>query len=535
MSAEILVVGGGLGGVAAALAAARAGREVVLTEVLPWLGGQLTAQAVPPDEHPWAEQSIGSRSYHQLRSGIRNYYREHFPLIPSARRDVNLNPGAGNVSGICHEPQVAAAVINQLLAPYISSGRIWLLQGYEATAVDADWDRIATVTFTHEQSGVAALVSAEIVIDATELGDLLPLAGAEHVIGAEAQGDTGELHALPAADPLDQQAITWCFAMDYLPGENHVIQRPSGYAHWREISIPDWPGPQFSWTVSDHVTHEPRVRQLFAGTRDDVWAWDLWHARRIAYRHHHESGFYRSDITLANWPQMDYWSRPVLGVDTVAKSQAMQESKDLSRSFLYWMQTEAPRPDGGTGYAGLRLRPHTTGTVDGFAMQPYFRESRRIVPEFRILEQHIGVEAREGAAEAETFPDSVGIGAYRIDLHPTTTQRNSVDVDALPFQIPLGALIPARIDNLIAGAKNIGTTRISNGAYREHPTEWSIGEAAGLTAAYAVERNLPPRAIRNSPNDLEDLQRRMTAAGISLAWPRYTSLTPVTRSGWIPR
>ena len=166
-------------------------------------------------------------------------------------------------------------------------------------------------------------------------------------------------------------------------------------------------------------------------------------------------------------------------------------------------------------------------------MQPYYRESRRIVPEFRVLEQHIGVKARAGHEHAEFFTDSIGIGAYRIDIHPSTTLRNTVDIDSYPFQIPLGALIPVRIDNVLAAAKNIGTTRITNGAYREHPTEWSIGEAAGLIAAQSIERRLPPRALRTDAEELEQLQQRLRAAGISLSWPTYSKLAPSSRKGWV--
>lgn len=43
---EIAVISGGVGGVAGALAALRAGRRVVLTEESAWLGGQLTNQMV---------------------------------------------------------------------------------------------------------------------------------------------------------------------------------------------------------------------------------------------------------------------------------------------------------------------------------------------------------------------------------------------------------------------------------------------------------------------------------------------------------
>ncbi|MFP3416652.1 FAD-dependent oxidoreductase, partial [Bacillus sp. SIMBA_074] len=72
----------------------------------------------------------------------------------------------------------------------------------------------------------------------------------------------------------------------------------------------------------------------------------------------------------------DYVGGPLFGVDDAAVH--WDRSKALSRSLLYWLQTEAPRPDGGVGWPGLRLAPQVTGTPDGFAMMPYFRESRRI-------------------------------------------------------------------------------------------------------------------------------------------------------------
>ena len=88
---------------------------------------------------------------------------------------------------------------------------------------------------------------------------------------------------------------------------------------------------------------------------------------------------------------------------------------------------------------------------------------------------------------AETFPDSVGVGSYRIDLHPSTGGDNYIDISSLPFQIPLGALIPRRVENLLPACKNLGTTHITNGCFRLHPVEWGIGEAAGALAAFCLE------------------------------------------------
>src|SRR6185503_20478462 len=73
----------------------------------------------------------------------------------------------------------------------------------------------------------------------------------------------------------------------------------------------------------------------------------------------------------------------------------LKRGKQLSLSLLYWMQTEAPRPDGGAGWRGLRLRRDQTGTEDGLAKYPYIRESRRIKAEFTVVEQHVGTEARK--------------------------------------------------------------------------------------------------------------------------------------------
>ena len=352
------------------------------------------------------------------------------------------------------------------------------------------------------------------------------------MFGAEAQSQTQEPHALPEADPWDQQSVTWCFAMEYRPGEHHVIDKPADYARFRTLQLACWPNAQYSWTLSDFVTHQPRSRPLFVGATDEPGLYDLWHAGRIAWRGNFRPGAYASDITLANWPQMDYWERPLVGVSPEEERRALQEARQFSLGFFYWMQTEAPRHDGGTGYPGLRLRGDVLGTADGLAQQVYWREGRRILAEFTVLEQHIGVAARAEHDAAETFPDSVGIGAYRIDLHPSTRGRNTVDIDSYPFQIPLGALLPRRVDNLLPACKNIGTTRITNGAYREHATEWSIGEAAGSLAAFALDKAQPPRAVRADAGLLADFQRVLRAQGVLLEWPRFGALTPTLRTGY---
>ncbi|MEV4604273.1 FAD-dependent oxidoreductase [Amycolatopsis sp. NPDC049253] len=533
---DVLVVGGGLGGVGAALAVLRLGRRVVLTEEAPWLGGQLTAQAVPPDEHPWIEHGGATRSYRELRNRIRDYYRRNYPLNEGARVDLLLNPGNGGVSELCAEPRAAVAAIDELLAPFRADNQLTVLMEHEPVAAECEGDQVTAVTLRDRRSGDRVTVAAAYTIDATELGDVLELGGVEHVVGAESRSDTGELHAVDGpAQPGDQQAFTWCFALDYHPDKDFTIDKPAGYDFWRAYQPDFWPAPLLSWEDVYPVTLKPRREGIFEdpGSPRGIRARDRWTYRRLFTIGNHQPGRYSSDVSLVNWPQNDYWLGPLVGVDEETRDRHLRSSRELSLSFLYWMQTEAPRLDGGTGYRGLRLRGDVLGTTDGLAMRPYIRESRRIKAELTIVEEHVGVEAREAAGLPEgshVYGDSVGVGSYRIDLHPSTGgpegPRTYVDVSNYPFQLPLGALIPVRVENLLPGNKNIGTTHITNGCYRLHPVEWTIGEAAGALAAHCLNTGSRPRKVRNDPARLEEFQELLIAKlGFELSWPEEIRTT----------
>ena len=530
---EVAIVGGGFGGVAAALSAARAGRSVVLTEGTDWIGGQVTSQAVPPDEHAWIESFGCTRAYRAFRDGVREYYRRHYPLTDTARAAAYFNPGAATVSRIAHEPRVSLAVLEAMLAPYVSGGRVQVLLRHVPVSADASGDTVRAVTVRDLESGRERTIHAEYFLDATELGDLLPLTRTEYVTGFESRRQTGEPHAPEAPQPLNMQAFTVCFAMDYVKGEDHTIDKPAEYGFWREYVprlSPAWPGRLLSWEQPDPRTLKPRVGGFDPEAAAPApGALNFMIYRRILHKGNFQAGAIATDISVVNWPMNDYFLGPLIEVDPATAARHLERGKQLSLSLLYWLQTEAPRADGGAGWSGLRLRPDVVGTADGLAKAPYIRESRRIQAEFTVVEQHVGADARsrlQGAADsraAETFPDSVGIGSYRIDLHMSTGGDNYIDISSLPFQIPLGALIPRRVENLIPACKNIGVTHITNGCYRLHPVEWGIGEAAGALAARALEVRSPPRRIRNDPQLLRDFQAALERQGVELAWPKITA------------
>ncbi len=525
MAADLVIIGGGVGGCAAALAAARNGVRVILTEETDWIGGQLTAQAVPPDENAWIETFGGTRSYLDYRRRIRDFYLRNYPLTGEARAKPHLNPGNGSVSRLCHEPRVSLAVLEDLLAPFVSGARVMILRRHKPIDAVVNGDRVEAVRVRNLESANDLILRAPVFIDATELGDLLPITKTEYVTGAESQKETGEPHAPELAAPQDQQAFTCCFAMDYISGEDHTISKPAEYGFWHDFVPklkPEWPGPLLSWETCDPRTLKPKPNRT-----DPAAGTGLWLYRRIADKSQFLPGTYNGDISLVNWPQNDYLLGNLCDVTPDEAARNLGRAKQLSLSLLYWMQTEAPRPDGGTGWRGLRLRRDIVGTEDGLAKYPYIRESRRIRAEFTVLEQHVSTEFR--ARETKTtgdnvtaarFADSVGIGSYRIDLHPSSGGDNYIDISSVPFQIPLGALLPRRVENLLPGCKNLGVTHISNGCYRLHPVEWNIGEAAGVLAAFCSAHKTIPRAVRSTSTLLHSFQSRLGDNGIPLEWPR---------------
>ncbi|WP_411280519.1 FAD-dependent oxidoreductase [Gemmatimonas sp.] len=159
-------------------------------------------------------------------------------------------------------------------------------------------------------------------------------------------------------------------------------------------------------------------------------------------------------------------------------------------------------------------------------MHPYVRESRRIGAELTVVEQHITVEGRQPetgqareALTAMSYDDSVGIGHYNMDLHLTTRGDRGQYGATVPSQIPLGALLPRRLENLLPAAKNLGVTHLTNGCYRLHPIEWNVGESVRTLVACALAWGESPRGICHRNELRQRLQAELTRDGVPLAWP----------------
>ena len=146
------------------------------------------------------------------------------------------------------------------------------------------------------------------------------------------------------------------------------------------------------------------------------------------------------------------------------------------------------------------------------------------------------------------YPDSVGIGHYAIDFHPCMVmsppeapgnkeregERQGAG-QAYPFQIPLRAMIPQKINNMLVAGKSIATSHIAAAAYRVHSFEWSSGAAAGITAAFALDKGIAPYELvdqlpRQEPQ-LQELRKRIEKTGNPTAFPD-TSIFNETWDKW---
>lgn len=221
------------------------------------------------------------------------------------------------------------------------------------------------------------------------------------------------------------------------------------------------------------------------------------------------------------------------------------------------------------------------GTAHGLSKYPYMREGRRIIgrtypgysdgftiTELDISRRDYGEEFyRENLDEATyrklwklvngseainnpdrqisdkvqrsrstIFPDSVGIGHYAIDFHPCMTEypaekpgnterpgERKGGGQAYPFQIPLRAMIPQKIDNLLVIGKSIATSHIAAAAYRVHSFEWSSGAAAGIIGTYALENGILPYELIDESYlkepELQALQKKLQELGNPTAFP----------------
>lgn len=529
-----LVVGATLGGIAAAEELSARGFGVCLTEETNVVGGQLTAQSTPTDSL-YPDMAHGFLDVHQ---DVLAEYRARYAGAPAG----DFDPGdCGRYR--CFEPSVGSAAIEHRTLARFPSVRLFKLHRPIAARVDAG-GRVASITF-RRSDGTTVEMRARITIDATDLGDTYPLAGVGHRVGRDARTEFAEPSAYDATpndhgDPECVQRATWVVGLEKTGVDPNVgnpadlVARPAGY---------------------DAAKYAHGPVDMFEPSRNGMWNW----RRVLAPQRDATHGLPgAADVTsMNNFAANDFavvrsWCGP-LGCSLVRdvagdRDAVFAAAKSHTQGYVYWIQNDAVRTDGGRGYKNVRLAPSSMSTIDGYAAFPYVREGRRL-RSVRVVTEN-DMMSRFGPR----FADSVGVNRYLTDMKgcaPTLrTPAGEVDwhrthgdldydangvghEDPVFMQIPLSALVPETRDGLLAGSsKNMGVSHIANASLRIHPGEWNAGRAAGAAAAVALANGVEPRALLANERLLRLVQQRLVASPRrgAIAW---ASDVPDTDRGWV--
>lgn len=542
---QVVIAGGGMGAVAAAIRAAQAGMTVALTEETDWLGGQMTAQGVSaPDENPWIETSGGTQLYLELREELRNCYRPFLKekADPAAKL---LNAGDCWVSRLSFEAGAGLQTLAKLVERHAPKGKITVLPRTKIVEAKLKGRRVTSVLAVNlDGTNRFTELRCRFLIDATELGDLLPLLSIPYATGAESRSETGEAHAPETANPHNVQDFTYPFIVEWSPQSKakNVITKPPHYEDFERAG---------KFSLLGYKMFAKHTHKKPDGTTYNLLP--FWSYRRLIAADKFADNKWSGDISMINWEAHDLRGENIIDQTNQDMARRLALGKALSLGFLYWLQTKASRDEGGEGYPEMKLRPDLLGTQDGVAKYPYIRESRRVKALSTIKEEDIAggksvahgdgreLSTTKGDARAKHAFDSVGIGHYPIDIHGHQDIPGAAQA-ARPFQIPLSSMVQRQVKNFLPACKNIGTTHVTNGAYRLHPVEWAIGEAAGIVAVYCLQHRTSPELILRSRKKLRSIQLKLVKAGAPVFWfadvpvshPQFAAIQFLSETGLWP-
>ncbi len=445
---DVLVIGGGASGTAAAVQAAKMGANTMVTEEFTWLGGMLTSAGV----------SAVDGNY-RIRSGIYDSFVDSL----SAHYGSEGALCTGWVSNVLFEPHVGDEIFKKMAAHYDN-----LDIRYETVFVGARKNAKGwTVTLKNADGSYE--VRTKVLIDATELGDVAKTCGVPYEIGMDSRYDTGEDIA-PEKENDVIQDLTMCMTLkDYGPNADRSIERPADYDS----------------TLYLNSCINPLNHDIYFENGTPI----------------------RADVKLALHPvetMLTYGKLPVTGPDAKyminwpaegndvyvnvieaapeRRKEALDSCKNISLGFLYFIQHEL-------GYKNLGLADDEYPTEDLLPMIPYHRESRRIDGMVRFT---VDAAARPYEYKEPLYRTGIGSGNYPVDHH----HFRNADWPSLPdlhfypipsYNLPMGVVLPKEVQDLIVAEKSVSVTNLVNGTTRLQPMTLQIGQASGALAALAVK------------------------------------------------
>jgi hypothetical protein len=458
LETDVLVVGGGTGGIGAALQSARLGARTIVAEPTPWLGGMLSAAGVSATD-----------GNHRLPSGIWREFRQRIYDAYGGPEAVST----GWVSNTHFEPHVADRVFKEMAA---AEGHLRVLFRHRFVDVVKEGTRARGAVLEDLATGRRVEVRAKVLVDGTDLGDVLARAGAAFDLGLEADPASGESAGIATSSDVVQD-LTWCAILkDYGSGAHRTIPRPEAYDP-----------AEFDCSSSSYCKDATREKP----TVD---------ARKMLDYARLPGGKY-----LINWPNRgnDTYLN-VVGLDDAARGKALEAAKGTTLRFVYFIQHEL-------GFDRLGLADDEYPTADRLPFIPYHREGRRLRGVVRLTGKDI---AEPFGPRDPLYRTGISVGDYPIDHHHKRNPEAPQHLWFVPvpsFSVPLGALVPEAVDGLVVADKAISVTNVANGTTRLQPVVLLTGQAAGALAALAVRGDREPRAV-----PVREVQRVLLAAGAFL-------------------
>ena len=446
----VLVIGGTTGGTSAGIQSARLNVPTIIVEETPWLGGMITAAGVSATD---GNHELYSGIWEEFRVKLRSYYGGTAALA------------TGWVSYTQFEPHIGDQIFKTMAA---AEKQLSVIYGYHLVEVLKKGRQVTGAVFENEKKGRLRIL-ARVVIDATDLGDGLKMAGAGYDLGMEARSVTGEECAPERANDIVQD-LTWVAVLkDFGKGSDKTIPKPENYK-------PDW--YQGSCTAqSDGMLNDCQ--------------------KMLNY------GRLPNNKFMINWPNKgnDIYLN-VVEMDWSQRRVALQKAKARTLGFVYYIQTVL-------GFKNMGLADDEFTTTDKLAFIPYHREGRRLhgIVRFTITDILNRYEGRP------IYRTGISVGDYPVDHHhgcnPNAPKIHFPPVPS--FNIPLGALIPEQIDGLVVADKAISVSNILNGATRLQPCVLLTGQAAGVVAALSVKNNQQVRGI-----NIHEVQQTLLNANVYL-------------------
>lgn len=446
---DVLVIGEGTGATTAAIQAARSGATTTLVTPISWLGGMLTAAGVSATD---GNHQLPAGLWGEFRDSLRRHYGGADSLF------------TGWVSNTMFEPKVGDYYWKQIAT---RESNLTILYDTPFKTIVREY---GLWTGHFENTGKIKKITARVVIDGTDLGDVAAKAGATFEVGMDSQTKTGEAMAPNEANDIVQDLTYAAILQDYGKGIDKTILKPDNYDP-----------SQFYCACKENC--------------QDTTITTTVHPCETMLTY----GKLPNDKYMINWPLKgnDYYAN-LIDKTTAEREAILEQAKNKTLQFIYYIQTEL-------GYSNLGIAEEEFPTTDGLPLMPYHREGRRVHGLTQLTVNHI-----LQPYDYTLYRTGIAVGDYPIDHHHfERPDAPSIDFPKVPsFSIPLGTLIPKELDNFLIADKAISVTNIVNGSSRLQPVIVQIGQVAGLMGAITAQ-------TRISPKDLEVrfVQQKVLEAG----------------------